>query len=58
LVPGAQDTGLPGWHGLIPFYNLYVLLRPSDGPNPYGENGTYRPMGSISSIDAPFLRDG
>ncbi|MSQ30344.1 MAG: DUF805 domain-containing protein [Dehalococcoidia bacterium] len=43
LVPqiavGARrmhDVGKSGWFQIIPLYNLYLAIQPSDGPNAYG----------------------
>lgn len=35
----AHDTGREWWHGIIPFYNIYIACLPGDkGPNEYGED--------------------
>ena len=31
-----HDVGKSGWFVLIPLYNLYLAIQPSDGPNAYG----------------------
>jgi uncharacterized membrane protein YhaH (DUF805 family) len=39
LAQGAKrchDMGLSGWYQLIPLFNLYMLVKASDGPNKYG----------------------
>lgn len=32
----GHDAGVPGWHMLIPIYNLYLACVPSKGANEYG----------------------
>lgn len=31
-----HDVGKSGWFILIPLYNLYLAIQPSEGPNAYG----------------------
>ena len=41
FIPSVQrihDVGKSAWWLLIPGYNLLLLMRPSDGPNKYGDH--------------------
>ncbi len=41
-VRRIHDVGKSGWFILVPFYNLYLTLQPSEyGPNQYGPNPIY-----------------
>ncbi|MGP2569682.1 DUF805 domain-containing protein [Ornithobacterium rhinotracheale] len=35
-VRRMHDVGKSGWFLLIPFYNLYLAIQPSDAANQYG----------------------
>ena len=47
----AHDSGHAGWGILIPVYNLYVALQPTqDGPNEYGPD----PRFSYEELEQTF----
>lgn len=35
-VRRMHDVGKSGWFLLIPFYNIYLAIQPSEGANQYG----------------------
>ncbi len=54
-VRRMHDINKSGWHLLIPFYNLYLLVQPGTvGPNEYGED----PLGGNNFGDAETLDAG
>ncbi|MEO9968371.1 MAG: DUF805 domain-containing protein [Hyphomonadaceae bacterium] len=45
LIRRVHDTSKPWWHGVIPFYNLYLACLPGDkGTNDFGDD----PLGNTA----------
>lgn len=39
-----HDVGKSGWFQIMPLYNLYLAIQPSEGPNAFGEAPASAPV--------------